>query len=215
MIACALEKNASARYANAIEMTRALSPFGKTRSPTDSLEPPVHDTQRDPVVEKTPPMAPRVVIVPVEAQPVHSSAAMPALTVAVMLAALILVGGGVGFAYSQGYVGRTAPAPQTTKTPQAVVTPLPTAGEIATLTPTATETAPVDSALATAPVPTPTVTPTPTFTATAPPASLVPTSTGAQPPECTAARMMKAQGHERQAAQLALRCIRKGGAPPF
>src|SRR5678815_4917345 len=57
VIACSLEKNASARYANAIEMTRALSPFGKI--PTSIHEPiasEVNDTQRDPVVETTAPM---------------------------------------------------------------------------------------------------------------------------------------------------------------
>ncbi|HEY2368818.1 MAG TPA: serine/threonine-protein kinase, partial [Polyangiaceae bacterium] len=57
VIACALEKNASARYANAMEMTRALSPFGKTQNPvTEALESSIHDTHPEPVVENTAPM---------------------------------------------------------------------------------------------------------------------------------------------------------------
>jgi len=226
VIACALEKNRSARYTNAIEMTRALSPFGKI--PTSINEPieSVNDTQRDPdpAVPTTAPMIqqhPRVVIVPVEApvRPIPTQSAAPLVAVALLLAALILVGGGLGFAYSQGYVGKSESPARVTRSPEAVVTPLPMTGEIATLTPAVTESAPDTMASAMA-VPTtthvtmPTYVPEPTHvpTATAPPASLMPT---AQPPECAAARMMKAQGQDRQASQLALKCMRKGGSPPF
>jgi serine/threonine-protein kinase len=224
VIACALEKNASARYTNAMEMSRALSPFGKIpTSMNERVESVIHDTQRDPVVvENTAPMvvdpSPRVVVVPVQVQaqpmsvPVKSST--PLVAVAVGLSVLIVVGGGVGFAYSQGYIGRGAPAPaRVAKTPQAIVTPLSQPGEIATLTPTATESAPQDStsvAIAPTQVPPP---PTMTTTATSPPASLMPT--GGEPAECRAAKLMKTRGQERQAAQLALICMRKGGAPPF
>ncbi len=202
VIACALEKNASARYANAIEMTRALSSFGKI--PTSMNERVASDTQHDPVVEITAPMVeqPRVALHPV-VQPRSAAVTL----VAALLAIFMLIGGGIGFAYSQGYIGRTAAPARDTPPPHAIVTALPTSGEIATLTPAVTESAPPDSASATPPVP----------TYTAPPASLMPTSSASstQPPECRAARLMKDQGQERQASQLALRCLRKGGAPPF
>jgi len=173
--------------------------------------------------------------------------------VAVLLALLILVGGGLGFAYSQGYIGKTAKTAPTdtskvgstaTETvTAATVTPNPTdtgtlealtvdagkpantssfvgqptvkkdAGAVA-MNPTNTATAPTY----TAPTYTTTYMPTmtaPTYTTPPPPTYTAPPPNGTQPPECAAARLMKAQGQERQAAQLALRCMRKGGAPPF
>jgi serine/threonine-protein kinase len=210
VIACALEKNASARYANAMEMTRALSPFGKLPTSMNEVVPAAHDTQRDPVVESTAPMvepaAARVAPVVIE-----RPADRGAVFIALVLGVLILMGGGIGFAYSQGYVGgsvspATAPV---TAAPRAIVTPLATTGEIATLTPPPAPSDDVQASASATSVPTPMYAPT----YTAPPSSLLPSS--AQPPECRAAQLMKAQGQERQAAQLALRCMRKGGAPPF
>jgi serine/threonine-protein kinase len=84
------------------------------------------------------------------------------------------------------------------------------AGAVAINTaPTYTATQPTYTAPPTYTPTQPTYVPTaPTYTATAPP-------NGVQPPECRAAKIMKDNGQERQAAQLALRCMRKGGAPPF
>ncbi len=85
------------------------------------------------------------------------------------------------------------------------------AGAVTTSTTTApTYTAPTYTTIApTYTAPTYTTT-TPTYTAptaTTPPAN--------EPRECAAARLMKGQGRDRQAAQLALICMRKGGQPPF
>jgi serine/threonine-protein kinase len=167
----------------------------------------------------------------------------------VFLALAVLVVGGVGFAYSQGYIGKSAkPAP--TDTAASTATNAVTA---ATVTPNPTDTGTIESlsvdagkpsntssfvgqptvhkdAGAVAMNPTTTVTTAPTYTAptytttnmpptyTAPPTyTTAPTTTippGA-PAECSAARLFKQQGRDRQAAQLALICMRKGGAPPF
>src|SRR5262249_34539453 len=155
----ALEKNSSARYASAIEMTRALSPFGKI--PTSISQPVAsvaEDTKRDPVettapmmeqpkaTRAPPPPAPAVALAPAPAKP-HSSPWGCLGVVAACLGALVLVGGGVGFAYSRGYIG---PPQHPTRaiertTPAATVTPLPSTGEIATLTPTTTDSAPPDT----------------------------------------------------------------------
>jgi serine/threonine-protein kinase len=173
--------------------------------------------------------------------------------VVVLLALLIFIGGGVGFAYSQGYIGKTAKtAPTDTSKVGSTAADTVTA---ATVTANPTDTGQLEAlaldagkpsntsgfvapaahkdAGAVAMNPTaPTYTPTqPTYTNTAPtyvptqptyaptyPTYTPPTYTappGNQPPECRAAKLMKEQGQERQAAQLALRCMRKGGAPPF
>jgi hypothetical protein len=162
--------------------------------------------------------------------------------VAVLLALLILVGGGVGFAYSQGYIGKTA---RTAPTDTAKVgSTAPDTVTAVTVTANPTDTGPIEAlvdagkpntnsfvgqptvhkdagavAVNTAPTftaPTTYTTYTPTYTTptyTAPPTFTAPP--GPQPAECRAARLMKEQGREQQAAQLALRCMRKGGAPPF
>jgi serine/threonine protein kinase len=221
VVACALEKNASARYSSAMEMTRALSPFGKIpTSINERVDSSASDTQRDPApLDTTAPMVqpavaapPPMAFSPVRAQPARSSAWPIVALVAIISGGVVVLLAGVAVFFMM----REPTASRSTgrEAPSAIVTPLPTAGEIATLTPNATES--VASATPTY-VPMPTYTPTPpTFnaTATAPPASLVPTS-GGQPPECRAAKLMKDQGNERQAAQLALRCMRKGGAAPF
>lgn len=83
--------------------------------------------------------------------------------------------------------------------------------------------------VATAPATTATQPYTPPTYATAPPTypTYAPTTqpttyqqnpmqrTGPQPRECQAARMMLAQGRQAQAQALAMRCINKGGQPPF
>jgi serine/threonine-protein kinase len=187
VIACALEKNASARYANAMEMTRALSPFGKI--PTSMVEavqgPP---TVVDPVVETTAPM-----IEP--ARPAPASNAWVFVLVAAF--GILAFGvGGVGYFVARGY--RDAPAPRVAAPTQAAtLVPLASAGEISTLTP------PPSAASAPDVAPTETV-PPPTHAS-----ALV------EPPECRAAQLMKQQRRDRQAGQLALICMRKGGAPPF
>jgi serine/threonine-protein kinase len=163
--------------------------------------------------------------------------------VAVLLALLILVGGGVGFAYSQGYIGKTA---QTAPTDTSKVgSTAPETVTAVTVTPNPTDTGPIEAlvdagkpntnsfvgqptvhkdagavAVNTAPTFTAPTTYTPTYTPTyttptytAPPTFTAPP--GQQPAECRAARIMKEQGRDQQAAQLALRCMRKGGSPPF
>jgi serine/threonine protein kinase len=172
--------------------------------------------------------------------------------IAALLGLLILIGGGIAVAYTQGVfkTGKAGPT-DTSK----VASTAPDTATAATVTPNPTDTTPLEALsvdagksnvssfvgqptvhrdagavamnptnTATSPTYMPTAPPTytsttPTYTPTYAPTYTAPTYTappnGVQPPECAAARLMKAQGQERQAAQLALRCMRKGGAPPF
>jgi serine/threonine-protein kinase len=154
-------------------------------APGAQAQEPAHDTVRDPII--APPPAP--------AMPARHVSGTP-IAVAALIIGMLILGGGVVNYVRMRSTARAASAATTVTSPALVrVTPEPVR-DIEPLSP--------PSAVAsTAPLP----------SSSAHASAFAPSTK--EPPECVAARTMKAQGQERQAAQLALRCIRKGGAPPF
>ncbi len=206
VIARALEKNPSARFASALDMAKALAPFAQGAIPQATLqsaqvEAP-HDTVRDPAppVPRTAPM-PMPVPMPMRAAPPRAPAPRDQTGLAITLSAA-LIGAGLLVA---GLIAITTTAATRAEAPGSPPQPL------IRPDPSPVQAQPLQEI---APLATPSVTatvPPPLETATTASALVAPT----EPRECPAARLMKAQGRERQAAQLALLCIRKGGSPPF
>jgi serine/threonine protein kinase len=147
---------------------------------------PVHDTVRDPVL--APPPAPMM--------PARTVSGTPIAIAVLIFGVLILTGGVVSYVRMRSYA-RAAPATTMTVTsPDPVrLTPEP----VRDIEPLSPPSATVSSA------------PLPSTSAHA--NAFAPSAQ--EPRECGTARLMKSQGQDRQAAQLALVCMRKGGAPPF
>jgi eukaryotic-like serine/threonine-protein kinase len=211
VIARALEKNPTARFASALEMASALAPFAQGSLPQATLQSaqrePAHDTLRDPA-----PPAPRTAPMPMRAAP-PAPRAVPApkkassdQTVLAFAVSVGLIGTGLLVA---GAIAITTSTPTRSAPPAApslqLIRPDPSPARAEPLPDIAPPAAP--SATATATVVASSALPTATTTS-----ALVAPS---EPHECPAARLMKAQGRDRQAAQLALVCIRKGGSAPF
>jgi len=162
-----------------------------------------------------------------------------------LLALLVLAGGGVVFAYSQGYIGKTASTAPTATTnvastaPETTVTAVTanpiTADTIAPLALDAGKTTTSTQALVAPTVhhdagaiaantqPTATQPAQPTYTVTQP--TYTQTYTNPPPPTynnnanepavCRSARQAYLAGARRPAAEMAKRCIAQGGSPPF